>query len=98
MESRSIIRNNPNEIYKILDDETEFLSNYLQNTDDVYLKIRQRERKKLKLQLKMNKDELTKEDSKELEELTNSLRREICLAESSYPLVWKGVRYLEVIV
>lgn len=84
------------ELYSFLDRETEYLTEYYQISEEIFKMIKQRESIKLKLQTKLNRNEILPDDRNGLDEITKDIEERIKNFKITYKnldIVWKGIRY-----
>jgi hypothetical protein len=83
-------------LYNFIDRETEYLTNYFQITENIFDEIKKRENFKLKLQVKLNRNELLNNDKEEFEEISKNLENNILKFKKKYDgidIIWKGMKY-----
>ena len=88
---QKILKSKVDMIYKLIDRETEYLTQYYQDTKSIFKMIRQRELIKCKLQIMINKKEPLPGDKNGLDSITQLLREKI--NKSKYDIIWKGLTY-----
>ena len=93
----NMIKLDGNNLYLFLDRETEYLTNYFQMTENIFLQIKKRENIKSKLQIKSNRNEyILPGEREELERLTQNLEENIKIFKNEYKgmnIIWKGIFY-----
>ena len=93
----NMIKLDGNNLYLFLDRETEYLTNYFQMTENIFVQIKKRENIKSKLQIKSNRNEyIFPGDREELERLTQNLEENIKIFKNEYKvmnIIWKGIFY-----
>ena len=83
-------------LYNFIDRETEYLTNYFQITENIFDEIKKRENFKLKLQVKLNRNELLPGDKEEFEEMTKNLEKNILKFKKKFDgidIIWQGMKY-----
>ena len=93
----NIIRLDANSLYLFLDRETEYLTNYFQISEQIFDKIQKREKIKLQLQIKTNRNEIILPENREvLGRATQELEENIKIFKDKYKglnIIWKGIFY-----
>ena len=88
---QNLMKSKVDMIYKVIDRETEYLTQYYQETKSIFKMIRQRELIKCKLQIMINKKEPLPSNKNGLDSITQLLRKK--LKDSKYDIIWKGLTY-----